>query len=136
MQSRVLADVTLVKKQFLTVLVHLLLVEEMLSLLLFPQSLDYNLPLLGREILLETRLKHHVSPVLDHLLWTSVMLAGWLQRALRTPVVYEHVALQVDRSLLELVESLLLQLLPDLLLTQIRSLVNQISLLSVQDVEP
>lgn len=134
--TRVLADVTLVVQHLLILLIQLLLEKELLRLLLLSESLDDDLPLLGRQVLLEARPEHHVRPVLDDLLGTRVVLAGRLERALGAPVVEEHVALQVDCRLLQLVEPLLLQLLPDLLLAQVGRLVYQVSLLPVQDVEP
>lgn len=99
----------------------LLIVRVRHHVLRIPDRLDEEVPLPGREVLLEHGLHEEVADVVDHLRQRCVVLAGRGQGALRAAAVRQkHVALHVNCRVLELEEPLLLELAPDLQLRVVR----------------
>lgn len=81
------------------------------------QRPEYHLTPLRREVLLVLRLLDDVWGFLNDLFEVGVVLAGNGQRALGAAAVHHHhIALQIDSGGLQLLETLVLQLAPDLLL--------------------
>ena len=62
--------------------------------------------------------------VLDERLLAIVMLAWWYKRALVASVVVDEVALKVHSSLLQSIETLLLEQIPHLLLSDVVALLD------------
>ncbi len=86
-------------------------------MLLVPNNFEDDLSLLWGQVLLEDGLVNEVGDVMDHLLDCLVVSAWYRQCALRATLALadQQVALHVDRCMLQLIESLLLELFPDLL---------------------
>ena len=95
-------------------------------------SFEQALPLLGTHQLLEFSLGEDAVEVGHEFFRRVVVLAGRHQGALWTPVVQEHVSLQVHGLSGQLLKALLLHQLPHLLLRHLVALRSQLLLVGVQ----
>ena len=96
-------------------------------------GLVQSLSLLGRQSLLETLRSYHHLGRLQHLFFGVVVSARRYKGADRAPHVEDHVSLQVDSALFELVKPLLLKQLPHLLFRDVLAFPQQSSLILVQE---